>query len=77
MTSGWGYTLNDNESDQFLRAVEITTVDQIACNNTYTVHEIEITDQMVCAADKGKDACTVSSIFIPKFFKRGCIVFMF
>jgi hypothetical protein len=70
MTSGWGSTQNADESDRFLRAVEVTTLNQLACAKAYRPQGIRITGQMVCASDKGKDSCFVRTDFIPKFFKR-------
>jgi hypothetical protein len=70
MTSGWGSTQNANESDQFLRAVEITSLNQLACAKAFRPQGIRISGQMVCASDKGKDSCFVRTVFISKFFMR-------
>lgn len=46
LVSGWGATLNNSESDRYLRAVEIPTVDHDLCNEIY---EGLVTSTMLCA----------------------------
>ncbi|GAB0095144.1 trypsin [Sergentomyia squamirostris] len=55
-TSGWGETQNANESNKFLRGVEVVKINQNLCNQAYSG---DITDRMVCAGfmEGGKDSC--------------------
>lgn len=57
LTSGWGQTLRQSESDDELRAVVVAVQNQNKCNNDYRGF---ITPQMICAGSPGKDSCFVS-----------------
>lgn len=57
--TGWGYTLNPNESINVLRGVVVQTTNQASCNKVY-LESGGITANMVCAASPGKDSCNVS-----------------
>lgn len=50
--SGFGETLNANQSDQRLRAVRLPVVAKRSCNETYSFLG-GITDQMICAGYQG------------------------
>lgn len=67
ITSGWGDTRNDKEQTEFLRSVEVLTVNQVSCKETYDEKNTpetpyEVTDNMLCAAvtGGGKDSCQVN-----------------
>lgn len=53
--SGWGATENPDESEAFLRGVELPIVATEKCRKIYR----DITDRMICAGyeDGRKDAC--------------------
>ncbi|XP_053664303.1 trypsin-1-like [Anopheles marshallii] len=59
IVSGWGYTMNANESHAVLRAVKVPTINQEDCNDTYLKKFGGITDRMLCAGYQqgGKDSC--------------------
>lgn len=65
--SGWGETLNDNESNGYLRAVAVPIVNQNTCRRAYS----SLTSNMVCAGDMngGIDSCQVrlAKTFIYQF----------
>uniref|UniRef100_A0A182RAB4 trypsin n=1 Tax=Anopheles funestus TaxID=62324 RepID=A0A182RAB4_ANOFN len=61
VVTGWGRTLNDEESYEQLRAVEIPLVSRALCNITY---EGKIDMAMICAGDYangGKGSCAYDS----------------
>lgn len=58
LVSGWGYTKNNSETRDLLRGVFVFTKNQASCNQIYDWYG-GVTNQMVCAADKGKDSCSV------------------
>lgn len=51
---GWGRTSFEGETSDVLREVELDIVSNTDCNVKY---ENKITDDMLCAAREGKDAC--------------------
>jgi len=53
-TIGWGSTSHNGGSSPDLREVEVKITDQSVCNKKMNG---DITDQMLCASDTGKDAC--------------------
>jgi trypsin len=55
-TSGWGVTLNQNESMLGLRKVELKINNIIQCNKVYE-EDGGITNRMICAYFTGRDAC--------------------
>jgi Trypsin len=63
LVSGWGSTRSPTESNQVLRGVIISTMNQDKCNQIYR-YDGGVTRQMVCAAAAGKDSCNVSSQLI-------------
>lgn len=46
IVTGWGDTLNSQESEQYLRAAEVPIYDQKKCKKDYRA---QITKQMICA----------------------------
>ncbi|XP_017966795.2 trypsin-1-like [Drosophila navojoa] len=56
--SGWGDTRNTEESDEFLRQVQVPLVNQEECNKKYNRYN-GVTDSMICAGypEGGKDSC--------------------
>ncbi|EDW12627.1 trypsin-7 [Drosophila mojavensis] len=56
--SGWGDTLNSNESDEWLRRVPLPLVNQEQCRKQNLLINI-VTDNMICAgySEGGKGAC--------------------
>lgn len=56
--SGWGRTLNSNESNAKLRRAYVPKVNQQECNKAYGDYG-GVTERMVCAGYKegGKDSC--------------------
>lgn len=58
--AGWGATQNPNESREALRAVNVSIIDQVTCNDAYASMG-GITTRMICAGTEGggKDACQV------------------
>nr|ACT21116.1 female reproductive tract protease GLEANR_897 [Drosophila mojavensis] len=56
--SGWGKTLNPEESDEWLRQVKVPLVNQEECRKQNLLINI-VTDSMICAGymQGGKDAC--------------------
>uniref|UniRef100_A0A182J896 trypsin n=1 Tax=Anopheles atroparvus TaxID=41427 RepID=A0A182J896_ANOAO len=56
--SGWGNTQSSSESNAFLRAANVPTVNQNECDTAYEDFG-GVTDRMLCAGYKqgGKDAC--------------------
>lgn len=70
LISGWGWTLNNDESSQYLRAVEVPKIDQTLCRDTYD-GIFPITERMFCAGyyDEGGKDCKLaleSFVFIRK-----------
>lgn len=58
--SGWGDTLRESESSDFLRGVTVSVVNQNVCKQIYST----ITNQMVCAGnltEGGMDSCQAST----------------
>lgn len=49
LVSGWGKTMNSTQSNQYLRAVEVPTVNQEFCNKTYKSY-YGVSDRMFCAS---------------------------
>ncbi|XP_040170219.1 trypsin-4-like [Anopheles arabiensis] len=61
VVTGWGRTLNEEESFDKLRAVQIPLVSRVLCNATY---EGKIDQTMICAGDfvdGGKGSCAYDS----------------
>uniref|UniRef100_A0A182JXI6 Peptidase S1 domain-containing protein n=1 Tax=Anopheles christyi TaxID=43041 RepID=A0A182JXI6_9DIPT len=61
VVTGWGRTLNEEESFEKLRAVEIPIISRVLCNATY---EGKIDQAMICAGDYangGKGSCAYDS----------------
>lgn len=57
LVSGWGNTKHVDESDKYLRAVEVPTINQNLCNKAYEAYG-GVTDRMFCAGfyeQGGKD----------------------
>jgi len=54
--SGWGTTETGQLSKQ-LKAANVTTIPNSACNENYNPQNEEITDNMICAKKDDKDAC--------------------
>lgn len=60
---GWGHTREGGPSSQVLRKVDVAFIDQTVCRDHY--HDCApfcdeptvITDNMICAAEDGKDSC--------------------
>ena len=52
--SGWGTLQSGGFQADKLREVNVTTMTNAECNVKYSG---EVLDSMICAADKGKDAC--------------------
>lgn len=59
LVTGWGLTLKASESNEVLRGVVVSTVNQDKCNQAYR-YDGGVTKQMVCASAPGKDSCSVS-----------------
>ena len=58
--SGWGLTsLDDEQSSEILRTVELDIVDHTKCKSQYSGHTI--TDNVMCASRLGKDSCRMDS----------------
>lgn len=59
MVFGWGLTMNSLESSDYLRAVEVVTINSHACEKSYKQFLTKITKFMVCAGHDvdGKDSC--------------------
>lgn len=55
-TSGWGLTMNQNETNINLRIAELRISEQDECNETY-IYDGGITKRMVCAYSAGRDSC--------------------
>lgn len=57
--SGWGNTLNSNESREFLRAVCVPKFDIEQCRIAYEPFGMNVTERMLCAGfpEGGRDAC--------------------
>lgn len=63
MVSGWGDTLNINESTLMLRGVEVPVVNQEKCKEVYS----NLSDEMLCAGyfdEGGKDSCQGENNFL-------------
>lgn len=56
LVSGWGDTLNVNESPDFLRAVFVNIVNYEKCEEIYK-NDGGVTDRMICAKTMNKDSC--------------------
>ncbi|XP_064480504.1 plasma kallikrein-like isoform X1 [Ornithodoros turicata] len=58
-TSGWGRTANDGTASDILQKVDLPIWTNEECALAYAEHELNITDNMVCAGYKegGKGAC--------------------
>ena len=54
--SGWGALASGGSSPDSLREVNVTTMGNAECQVFYEGNE-DITDNMLCAASGGKDAC--------------------
>lgn len=62
LTSGFGLTQNEKESNEFLRGVIVTTRNKTTCEKAYGSM---ITDNMFCAgSEKGQDSCQVNNFRI-------------
>lgn len=58
LVSGWGLTHNPEESQEVLRAVYVSVVDQEVCEEAYNTDHISIEPHEICAGDfehGGKD----------------------
>lgn len=60
IVSGWGYTNNENESNEMLRSVTLNVMNQAQCNQLYK-DEGGITSRMICAMALKKDSCSGDS----------------
>ena len=52
--SGWGYLQLGGDRPEKLMDVLVKTINNTECNKAYTG---DITEDMICAKGKGKDAC--------------------
>ncbi|KAF2902010.1 hypothetical protein ILUMI_04175 [Ignelater luminosus] len=61
--TGWGMTHNDlDDPENRLRQVELTLVDYAKCSEIYQyTQDTKFTKRMLCAWEKGKDACIYDS----------------
>lgn len=61
IVTGWGKTLHDDDADYqvVINQVEVPIVDSKTCVNWYSIHDVNITEKMVCAGHQEgkKDAC--------------------
>jgi trypsin len=63
LVSGWGFTKNELESNEVLRAVEVPVVNIKKCKKAYAREANKITAQMFCAGfdEGGRDSCAGDS----------------
>lgn len=61
-TSGWGLTMNSNESNLSLRNVELRISNRTLCNEAY-IRDGGISNRMICAYAEGKDSCSGGNFF--------------
>ena len=54
--SGWGALASGGSAPDRLMEVNVTTMENTDCQVFYAGNEV-ITDNMICAASDGKDAC--------------------
>lgn len=66
-TSGWGLTLNDQESNLSLRNVELRISNRTQCHEAY-IGDGGITSRMICAYAKGRDSCSGGKKIILNLF---------
>jgi trypsin len=53
MAAGWGLTSENGKQSLLLREVEVPIVTSVTCKTKYN----ELTDNMICAGETGKDSC--------------------
>jgi trypsin len=56
-TSGWGLTMNQNETNINLRIAELKISGQAECHQAY-IADGGITSRMMCAYSSGRDSCS-------------------
>lgn len=66
-TSGWGLTMNRNESNLVLRNVELKTSNRLQCHKAY-ISDGGITTRMICAYGDGRDSCSGGKHFSKIFY---------
>lgn len=55
---GWGVTGYNKNTSESLKEIRIPIVTNQKCMQMYQKRNFNITDQMMCAGEEGKDACT-------------------
>ncbi|KAI1931001.1 hypothetical protein LOZ53_001084 [Ophidiomyces ophidiicola] len=60
-TAGWGRIAIDEEASVTLRRVTVSVVDRSTCRAAYQKLNLPVTENMVCAAEPGKDSCSGDS----------------
>lgn len=67
-TSGWGLTLNANETNTSLRIAELRISLQSECNEAF-IEDGGVTSRMICAYAQGRDSCSGGELqFIIELF---------
>ena len=63
---GWGNTQNKDESEEYLRGVELITISHEECEEAYKIYDVKTRHNKICAAHPdrtdGKDACQGDSV---------------
>nr|API81377.1 venom toxin [Hemiscorpius lepturus] len=54
---GWGLTTYDSEFSDVLKHVKVPIIPNKDCKKTYKERLVNITNNMICAGEEGKDAC--------------------
>jgi len=55
--TGWGVLRSGGRQPDVLQKVDVTVTTNTECNNAYERLNYDITANMICAADPGKDSC--------------------
>merc|ERR1711973_633675 len=55
--TGWGRIYSYGPFSDYLREVDVRVLSNSDCVNNYDWYSDEITNQMICAANSGKDSC--------------------
>jgi secreted trypsin-like serine protease len=53
LTAGWGLTTENGKQSLILREVKVPIIDNGTCKASYS----DLTENMICAGEKGKDSC--------------------
>lgn len=54
---GWGLTSVDGSQSESLQEVTVRVTDPSVCREKYRYFNLDISETMICAADKDKDTC--------------------